>query len=126
MRTSVLGTVAVLLFGMTITSCQNKCEEQLVGTYIDVPEAGWNDLTMHPGTVVLALEEDGKYHLGAHGTVTQGTWEAGDNGDWTWIDFHGTKDAQARVLGEHLEFIEVMVPAVFCCPERNTLRLKRN
>jgi hypothetical protein len=125
MRTSVIGTVAILLYGATITGCQNKYEDQLVGIYMDVPEAKWNDLTVHLGTVVLALEEDGTYHLRAHGTETQGTWEAGDNGDWTWIDFHGTKDSQGRVLGEHLETIDIQIPAVFCCPEMTALRLKR-
>ncbi len=125
MRFSIRSAVAALLTASTITGCHNKYEQQLVGLY--VLESDWPELTVREGkSVVLTLEADGTYAVVAHGTRTIGTWEAGDNGDWTWIDFHGTKDAQGRVLGEKLEYIEVLIPEVFCCPEMKTLMLKRN
>ncbi|MBP6392393.1 MAG: hypothetical protein KA352_15985 [Flavobacteriales bacterium] len=117
-------TVLILTGVVVLCSCRNRYEEQLVGVYsvaamkLDSGATGYD--------VKLSLSNSRLFELNVNGKLSSGSWEAGDDGDHTWIEFIGSTQAQGFVGGPKLELIDLLIPSSFCCPGVTELILARD
>jgi hypothetical protein len=108
---------------LTIFGCENNYEKVIIGEYeINVGQRlKQGDLSR------FVLNKDLTFVVEFEGKEMKGNWEAGDNGDWTWIKFlfdNGTQ-VDGRILGQDYEIIMIYNPSYFYYPISESLLFKR-
>lgn len=104
----LLATSIVLVFA----SCKNKYERDLVGKYEATVANGLN-IGNKKWTIFLELTMKKKFALNFDTTNISGSWEAGDNGDFTWLNLKSPdKIIECRVTGKKSDEIEVLIPSL--------------
>jgi len=127
----VFTIVAVLAAFFLMTRsyfCNNSYENSLIGEYY------LSDFRIYDTTTVqtdlnkirIKLSNDKTFLVRYDNKEIQGKWEAGDSGDFTWIDFKtNTSESDGRVYGENYSIINVSRPIIFGLRGFKSLEFKR-
>ncbi len=105
-----------------IWGCNNQYENKIIGDY--APKKIIPDSVID-NSIYLKLKGNRSYELHAYGKKHDGTWNAGDNGDRTWIEFNDSVNSQGQILGREFNVIRILNPGTFCCPGVDSLYFER-
>ena len=114
--------IYVLFF---FVSCSNQYEENLVGEYKALNYERIDTLIRQEiDTSTLKLYRKNKFSLCFTNKTVNGSWEAGDNGDFTWIRFNykGKELTEGRV-GDSI--IIITTPTNFFNPGFKRMTFRR-
>jgi hypothetical protein len=119
------GFIILFLYCNIFIACNDSYEKKLIGKY---RIAGYSPDTIQIQEVVsLDLLRDRAFLFIFKKDSISGKWEAGDDGDRTWIRFrfNGGRTSDAQVVGKDLETISVWNPGDFLLPQLTKLDLNR-
>ncbi len=103
-------TLLSLLYG-----CQNQFEQQAIGDYkIESYEKIDSSNTSLIDFPQLKLNKNKTLLIAYKSKLLKGNWEAGDNGDRTWIEFYFNGISSDADMGNGL--INIWNPSDFFCP----------
>ncbi|MCS3801620.1 hypothetical protein [Niastella sp. OAS944] len=119
--------VPVILTALVL-SCKNKYEKAVTGNY-EVYEYKNKDTASASPLLVgskLTLNEDNTFLFVIDKKQLNGKWNAGDDGDRTWIRFEFNSITSDGVIGgDSFNIIEIVNPQDFGCPSLESLSYKR-
>ena len=90
--------IILSLLSLTLNSCLNEYEKEVIGKY-DLREYKLKDpLEKTSINPILSVNKNKTFILEFKNKVISGTWEANDNGDWTYIEFtYGNDKIEGRI-----------------------------
>jgi hypothetical protein len=127
----VFTIVAVLAAFFLMTRsyfCNNSYENSLIGEYY------LSDFRIYDTTTVqtdlnkirMKLSNDKTFLVRYDNKEIQGKWEAGDNGDMSWIEFKtDSSSSSGRIYGEDYNQIGIWDPSIFELRGFKSLEFKR-
>ena len=98
-------TIFLSLF-LTLTSCLNKYEKDVIGSYELYKYELVNTKIETYEFTKLNINDDKTFEIKLENKIIKGNWLADDNGDWTYIvlEFNGEK-YEGRILGNSITLI---------------------
>ena len=113
------------LLNISFFSCKNKYEIKLVGIYAIDSCEGVSLKKVDASSLQLYSNKVFKITYSKHKKV-YGHWEAGDDGDRTWVNFKFKKyETDGVVGGDSLNFIDISNSGVFRYPNLKCLTYKK-
>lgn len=84
--------VCVIISVFIFCGCTNQYEKDAIGKYI-ISYSEKNSVANKTGldSSILLLSKDNTFSLSFEKNTVNGTWQADDNGDFTWIRFNSEK-----------------------------------
>jgi len=92
---------AIIFLLLTLSSCLNQYEKEVVGNY-ELYKYELTDSTFLPDEFTkLTVKSDKTFEIKYEKEILKGKWEADDNGDWTYIELVFNKQKSEGIISQN-------------------------